>query len=246
MNLWLTLFLVGLASIGGSLIQGTTGFGYGIFVMIFFPTLLGAMPAAVGTSSMVSFGGLAALTWRYRKHVNWKLLPLPLVIYYIVSGICIKLSTQIDTGAAKMYLGLFLVVLAFYFSFFAGKIRIKINFFTTLIATTLSGTLSGFFAIGGPPMVIYYLSATQSKEEYLGTCQCFFFLTGLYTMLVRILTGIITLDLLKYVLVGYLGFGIGLLLAGRVVDRIDAEKMKKLIYAVIGASGFWLFVSNLL
>lgn len=246
MNLWPTLALVGLASIGGSLIQGTTGFGYGIFVMIFFPSLLGAMPAAVGTSSMVSFGGLAALTWRYRKHVNWRLLPLPLVIYYIVSGICIKLSTQIDTGSTKMYLGLFLVALAFYFSFFAGKIRIKINFFTTLIATSLSGILSGFFAIGGPPMVIYYLSATQSKEEYLGTCQCFFFLTGLYTMLVRILTGIITLELLKYVLVGYLGFGLGLLLAGRVVDRIDGEKMKKLIYAVIGASGLWLFASNLL
>lgn len=178
--------------------------------------------------------------------MNWRLLPLPLVIYYIVSGICIKLSTQIDTGSAKMYLGLFLVALAFYFSFFAGKIRIKINFFTTLIATSLSGILSGFFAIGGPPMVIYYLSATQSKEEYLGTCQCFFFLTGLYTMLVRILTGIITLELLKYVLVGYLGFGLGLLLAGRVVDRIDGEKMKKLIYAVIGASGLWLFASNLL
>ena len=36
----ITLLFVALASVGGGLIQGTTGFGYGIFVMIFFPALL--------------------------------------------------------------------------------------------------------------------------------------------------------------------------------------------------------------
>lgn len=239
----ITLLFVALASVGGGLIQGTTGFGYGIFVMIFFPALLPLL-GAVGCSSMISLGGLLILTLRYRKSIRWKYIPAPLAIYYVVSAFCIHLSTKLNTEALKGWLGLLLLVLALYFAFFSGKIKIKINALSTLIAATLSGFLSGFFAIGGPPMVIYYLSATKTKEEYLGSCQCFFLLTGLYTTVIRILNGIITADLLKFVAVGYVGMGVGLLVASAIIKRIDTETMKKAIYAVIGCSGLWLFISN--
>lgn len=167
-----TLLAVGLVSVVGGLIQGVSGFGFGIFAMTIFPSILPYL-FGVGLSSLISLVGMTGLLIRYRRYIHWQYLPVPVVFYMIFSTIAINLSTRLEADWLKTYLGLFLIVLAVYFAFFGGKIKIKPNILTAFIVSALSGTLSGLFSIGGPPMVIYYLAITKSKEEYLGTLQTF-------------------------------------------------------------------------
>ncbi|MBQ6836959.1 MAG: sulfite exporter TauE/SafE family protein [Clostridia bacterium] len=239
-----TLLIVGLVSIIGGLIQGVSGFGFGIFVMTIFPSILPYL-FGVGLSSIISIVGMAGIVIRYRKHIQWKYLPVPIAFYMIASTLAINLSTTLEADWLKTYLGLFLVVLAFYFAFLGGKIKIKPNVGTAFIVSTMSGILSGLFSIGGPPMVIYYLAITKSKEEYLGTLQTFFLCTGIYNALVRIFKGIITAEVIPFWIFGFVGMQLGIIVGSKLLKKIDGEKLKKIVYAVIGCAGAWMFISNL-
>ena len=239
-----TLLIVGLVSIIGGLIQGVSGFGFGIFVMTIFPSILPYL-FGVGLSSIIAIVGMLGIVIRYRKYIKWKYLPVPVAFYMIASTLSINLSTHLEADWLKTYLGLFLIALAIYFAFFGGKIKIKPNVGTAFIVSTMSGILSGLFSIGGPPMVIYFLAITKSKEEYLGTLQTFFLMTGIYNALVRIFKGIITAEVIPFWVIGFVGMQLGIIVGSKLLKKIDGEKLKKIVYAVIGCAGAWMFISNM-
>ena len=86
-------------------------------------------------------------------------------------------------------------------------------------------------------MVVYFLAAMDDKEQYLATIQFFFFTTGLYTMILRCVNGIYTLDLMPYTVIGLIAVILGKWIGGRIVDRIDTVTMKKIVYVFLGLSG---------
>ena len=70
-------------------------------------------------------------------------------------------------------------------------------------------------------------------------------MTCIYTTMLRVMNGILTLDLLPLVIPGMLGMAIGKSLGVRIVEKIDVKLMKKLIYAFLGLSGLITFLSNI-
>lgn len=232
----MTAAVVFAAPIVAGLIQAVTGFGAGIFMMIFFPALFPILNASALSSSISLFVS-GPQSWRYRKHVDWKVAVLPTIAYILVSTVSILLVPYLPTELLKKVFGVFMVILSIYFLTVSGKLKIRANVLSATICGTLSGILGGLFGIGGPPMVIFFLAALDSKEEYIGTIQLFFFITGLYTCIVRVIKGIYTLDLIPFTLLGLLGILIGQHIGSRIIDRIDAATMKKLVYLFLGFAG---------
>jgi hypothetical protein len=101
------------------------------------------------------------------------------------------------------------------------------------------------FSIGGPLMVLYFMSITDSKEEYLGTIQTFFAICAAYNLALRTYRGLFTMDLMGYALLGVVAIFLGLKLGNRVVDRIDDKMMQKIVCIMIGISGITTFLSAL-
>lgn len=232
----MTAAVVLVAPIVAGIIQTVTGFGAGIFMMIFFPMLFPILSASALSSSISLFvSGPQAL--RYRKHAKWKVALLPVVVYTIVSTVSIVLVPYLPTTLLKKVFGVFMVILSIYFLTVSGKFKIKANVFTGTICGSLSGLLGGLFGIGGPPMVIYFLAALDTKEEYSGTIQLFFFISGLYTCIVRIIKGIYTPDLIPYTFLGLAAILVGQHIGSKIMDRIDAATMKKLVYLFLGFAG---------
>jgi len=232
----MTAAVVFVAPIVAGLIQAVTGFGAGIFMMIFFPMLFPILNASALSSSISLFvSGPQAL--RYRKYAKWKVALLPVIVYTIVSTVSIVLVPYLPTALLKKVFGVFMVILSIYFLTVSGKFKIEANALTGTICGALSGILGGLFGIGGPPMVIYFLAALDTKEEYSGTIQLFFFISGLYTCIVRVFKGIYTMDLIPYTLLGLLGILIGQHIGSKIMDRIDAATMKKLVYLFLGFAG---------
>lgn len=233
------------ASIGGSIVQTTTGFGYGIFVMLFFPLFLPLLQASA-LSTIISMCLSASLAWKYRRHADFRSIWLPMFFYITVSSVAVWASTKVNIGGLKVYFGLFLMAVAAYFLFFAKLIHIKANHTTGAVCSAVSGAANGFFGIGGPPMVLYFLTlAGDDKLKYLATIQAFFFLTGISNVTSRALNGIITPDVLLLVIPGVLGQIIGQYMGLKVVGRIHTEKLKKLIYIFLAISGLLTFLTNL-
>ncbi len=242
----LEMLYVFLPSIFAGIIQTTTGFGAGIFVMLFFPLFMPILKASA-LSAMVSLTASALLAWQYRKIVDYKTMLVPAAFYFATSAYAINVASKMQMGTeVKAYFGLFLVAVAIYFIFFSERIKIKANIFSAAVCGSISGVASGVFGIGGPPMVLFVLAAVgDNKEKYIANTQFFFALTGIYATIVRAFSGIITIDLLPLVIPGMIGMWIGKVFGLKIVERIDVVTMKKMIYIFLALSGLLTFVTNI-
>lgn len=239
------MLYVFLPTVVAGIIQASCGFGSGIFMMLFFPLFMDMLPAA-GLSCLISLFSNIQLTVSYRKHIRYKTTVLPLLVYFIVSFAAVEIATVVDMEGLKAYFGLFLVGLAVYFIIFSDRIHIRGGVVSGLVCSAVSGIGGGFFGIAGPPMVVYFLAlAGDDKKCYIGTIQFFFFVTGLFVTVVRIMEGIITLKLLVLLIPGILGIFIGNLIGTKILSKINATVMRKMIYGFLALSGVVTFVTNL-
>lgn len=129
-----------------------------------------------------------------------------------------------------------MILLACYYLFFS-KNKQEMKKTVAYFCIILSAICDGFFGIGGPLMVVYFMSKTKSQEEYLGCLQMFFLINCIYNTLLRIYRGILVVDYLPMILLGAIGIILGSLIAKRLLKYIDEDKMRKFIYIVIGISG---------
>jgi len=236
--------VIAISALVAGFIQGISGFGAGMVSMCAVPYFLGVTSAAA-VSSCMSLSLNALMTYRYRHSIRTKPIWLPALFFILGSTVSIYFSTGVDRKLLKLILGVFLIALAVYFIYFSRKIRINTNMLTMFTCGFLSGVSDGLFGIGGPLMVLFFLAATQSKKEYLGTISLFFLIVGTYNLGMRIYRGIITAELLPYVLVSLAAVIAGLKIGNRVVDSIDETRLRKMVYALIGVSGLLTFATSL-
>ena len=239
---WLVLALSALA---GGTVQTVTGFGAAVVMMLFLPDFLGmiAAPAIVQT---ICAGLSIPLVIRFWKKANWRVCILPAVIYISCSAVIISLIGSFDLNVLKLLFGVFLVLLAAYFIFFAKTLKVKANIPTAILFSVISGVFSGLFGIGGPLMAVYFLAATEDKEQYVGTSQLFFAACNLFNLVMRCIRGIYTVDLIPMTIAGIAAINVGKWFGLKILDRLNQELMKKIVYAFIGIAGIVTIVQYFL
>ena len=222
--------------LSAGLLQGMTGFGAGIILMLYLPTLytVTGSAAITGAISVVLSG---FMVFQYRHFVEFKKVMKPTFLYMIICTLTIIISSMISTVYLKKGLGVFLILLACYYLFFS-KNKQEMKKAVACFCIILSAICDGFFGIGGPLMVVYFMSKTKSQEEYLGCLQMFFLINCLYNTFLRMYRGILVIDYLPMILLGAIGIVLGSLIAKRLLKYIDENKIRKFIYIVIGISGF--------
>ncbi len=228
------LLLVG---VGAGFVQRVSGFGLGIFAMLFLPYFMSEHTAAAAISSLFTVGTATYNAIRYRRDVPYKTI-LPLVCAALVMiPIAVRLSVWISGDLFKIILGVVLICLSIYFLFFNSRTAMRPTVKNGLIAGGVSGVLSGLFSTGGPPVVLYLTHATTNNVTYFAATQFYFCLTSIYVSVVRIINGVLTWDLFLYAVIGFVGCMIGNMLGTRVFDKLDANKLKKIIYIGMIISG---------
>ena len=232
-----------LASAFGGLIQGTCGFGCGILAMLGFSAFLPVNQAAAVTS-IINFGVTFPMVLRYRKHLSFRKIIVPFLIYTVSSILIIRFSTHLDAKLLKRIFGGFLMLLSIYHFTLAGKQPRKWTLPLTLFAFVVSGLGSGLFAVGGPMMVLYFLAHTDSNEEFLADTQMIFVLNALPTLYTRISSGLLTAGHIPYMIPGLIGVLGGFWIAGIIVKRIDKKRLTTVVYTVIGICGL-LFLAGM-
>ena len=79
------LFFIFLLAICASFIQRVSGFGFGIFVMIFFPLFLPSYGEATTLSGLLAGSTALIIAIRYFRDIEWKIM-LPLLLINIVTS----------------------------------------------------------------------------------------------------------------------------------------------------------------
>ena len=239
------IIYITLLAAGASFVQRTIGFGFGIFIMTALPFLMPSYGEAVTLSGLLSLTSATVVMLKYVKFVTWKRL-LPMVgAFVIFSTIAICLLDKIEGQAMRMILGIMLIVISLYFSFFKDKLQkvIRATRRWQLGTGTVSGMMGGLFGMHGPPVVLYLISSEPDKEHYMGMIQTYAVITNITMVIVRAYTGYVTPIVGTTYLYGLAGLAIGILTGNWAYKRIPNRLFTYVVYAYIGISGLIIFLT---
>ena len=229
-------FAAAATSAAGGFITAVCGFGMG-------PVTMSVLPYVMPYSRAVAVTGLFGLVlgliivWEGRRSVNVKTL-IPCAAAGLISS---SLAAGLSAGAAEKImvrgLGVLLMLLSVYSVFFSGRIKIRATPLNGLLAGAIGGTLTGMFSVGGPPIAIYMLAATESNDEYRSTLNAHFSIVNICAAASRFFAGSLTgRDFLAFLkLLTFLG--LGMWAGDKVFHRLDAAKLRKAVYAYLFAAG---------
>lgn len=234
-----------LVILGATFIQSVLGFGLGIFAMMFLPYLLASYGEATVLSALVSLISSFLASVFYFRHISWKNLIFPAASCAVFSYLSVKFMSSVSDNIMKIMLGVFLILLSAYLYFFSKKVQIPANWVTGLVAGGLSGILGGLFAMGGPPVVIYYMQSEKSPVSYMGTIQMYFVLTNIINVLVKVQAGYVTRNVLLIWISSILAMGAGVLLGKKLFKKINGEILRKIVYAMMAVCGVINVVTSL-
>lgn len=231
---WIALML--LAAVLASLVQGVTGFGSGIMLMIFLSAML-PIGQSAGVATMTMVLAEVALVWRYHRFIKLQRVIWPFVVYAGVATWSVHLGQVLPVHLLKGLLGALLISLAVYFTVSRGDGSKPFPLIVTLGFMVISGFFNGLFGIGGPLMALYFLTLAKSKEEYLASIQTFFLIDTVYVTALRFATQVLHVGDVKFVAVGMVGTLIGTLIANRIVTQLNVRTITRIVYVFIGLAG---------
>ena len=232
----LHIFLLVAVGIGAGFVQRVSGFGLGIFSMLFLPYFIPSHTAAA-ISCLFSVGTSTYNAIRYRKNINFKTV-LPLILAAAVSiPIAVYFSVHVPKRIFEILLGSVLIALSIYFVFFNKRIKFHPTPLGGVVAGAVGGTLNGLFSTGGPPVVLYLSHAAENNAVYFATIQFYFCFTNIYATATRAINGVVTREVLLYGVIGFAGCMLGDLIGRSVFDKLDGDKLKLIIYVGMIVSG---------
>lgn len=228
--------------------QRTAGFGFGIFLIPLL-LLLGIMGgdyrSVVSLSSMMAATLSLITILNLRKSLNWRFIWPLLIVFMPTSALFSYIMFGTDASWLKIILGVTLILLSIYFTFFKKDgIKINPNWFNTIGLGSLSGLMGGLFSMQGPPVVYYYLSTQKTKEEYMAQTQCFFLLGNLWMTILRAGEGIITAEVGKNYLIAIAGCLLGMWIGAHVYNKMNKDLLLKVIYIFLAYSGVSMIISH--
>ena len=238
------LYIILLAA-GASFVQRTIGFGFGIFIMTALPFLMPSYGEAVTLSGLLSLTSAAVVMFRYLKYVTWKRF-LPIVASFVIfSTLAISLLDKIEGQAMRIILGIVLIVISLYFSFFKEKLQkiIRPTSGWQLGAGAASGVMGGLFGMHGPPVVLYLVASEPDKDHYMGMIQTYAFVTNVTMLAVRAWNGYVTHTVGSTYLYGLAGLALGVLAGNWAYSRIPNRIFTYVVYAYIAFSGLIILLT---
>ena len=233
------LIYITLLAAGASFVQRTIGFGFGIFIMTALPFLMPSYGEAVTLSGLLSLTSATVVMLKYVKYVTWQRL-LPMVAAFVLfSTIAICLLDRIEGQAMRIVLGIMLIIISIYFSFFKDKLQkvIRPTKRWQLGTGSVSGIMGGLFGMHGPPVVLYLISSEPDKDHYMGMIQTYAVITNITMVIVRIWNGYVTPAVGMTYLYGLSGLAIGVIAGNWAYRRIPNRLFTYIVYAYICISG---------
>ena len=231
-----SMLYVALVSVVGMTIQSSAGFGYGMLAMSIFPLFMSYTDALV-VSALTSLPCNLILTLRHRKHVNIKMLLLPLIAFAVANAISTSFLVGMADALMRRALGATLILLAAYYLFFTSRVHIKASKLSGSICGGISGTLSSLFGMGGPPMALYLLDTTSEMQEYHANIFCFFVISQTNQFLVRAYSGLVSPDTIQLLWPSIVGMGVGVLISMRLIKNMNLKTLRYFIYTFMAIMG---------
>ncbi len=236
MPAWAVFLIVILAAGVAGAIQTVSGFGAGVLLLLVLSQFFDMLTAPAVNLLVCTFL-CSTLAWKLRKSIRLRLILIPLIPYLISSALVNLVVDRIDLRLLGILFGVFQILLCLYHLLWARRVRGGSSPAVGAVCGFLSGITAGFFGVGGPFLAVYLIAASPSKESYTANMQIVFCITNAVIFAGKLMKGLFTPGQLPIALAGAVGVLLGQWLGGRFTDRLDGEKMRRIVYLFIGLSG---------
>ena len=234
----MTLLFVFLLTIVASFIQRVSGFGFGIFVMMFFPFFLPSYGESVMLSGLLAGSTALMIAMRNWKYIRWRMMGWVVFFNVLLSFLATEYMRSMSNDTLKQCLGVMLILIAFYFMFGEGKMgKIFKSKPAQITIGSISGVMGGMFAMPGPPVVLYCVSTLEDKREYVTTLQAFSVVFNVFYTLFRAKAGFYSDDTWLCWVIGIGGAIIGSSIGARCFELISNRTLKFIVYGMMIISG---------
>ncbi len=235
MNIWLVTF-VSITVILAAFVQTTSGFAFALIALELWPLVL---PVAAATHLLMLSGFLVLtiVTVQHRSHINYRLVILPSIVAAAGNALGLYLVDTVPETLMIRVLGGLLIILAFTLIFSGERLRFRPTVVNASAAGAVSGVMNGMFNIPGPPMVLYYSTVTDSKEEYIATIQFFFWIALVQRIILVFLTSTISREVWLLTPFAIAGSMIGMLLGFRVFRSLSTIQVRQAVFGLMIVTG---------
>lgn len=231
------LIWAGIIMFGGSLAQGTIGFGLGLIAVPLLVEAGFSLSQAVALTTLAIGIQVIVGAWQLRAHIPWDdVKPAAIVRFLTVAlGVLLLLNVEtMDAAAVKRLVGIG-VLLGVMARVAAGKIaQREWSGAATIAAFGLSGVLQGLVAMGGPPLVLWLTTRDfQPRQARAFTMTLFLFNAPVQVLLLLFLSQSMSLEVILMALalapLIYIGTTIGV----RIGDRFSKPLLNRVALTVL-------------
>lgn len=185
-----------------------------------------------------------AVTWVYRRHIDWKLAIAPLCMVLAGDALGVLLLKNVDVTAMKAVFGVVLILLSVeqLWRELRGKPTRAGHPALMLTLGISAGVLCGMFGVGA--LLAAYLSrVTTDDATYKGTMSIIFTIENFFRVIAYSATGLLTAISLTRAAILLPFMGAGLFLGIRLSNRLNARTMRLIIGVMLLLSGLPLLLT---
>jgi len=241
--MWELIFVLAILFVG-SLIQGASGFGFGLFSMGLLPLLLPFKDSTLLVLALTIVISLHVAV-KFRKSIRSK--DLLSILSFALAGRVLSfliLTFYGETEIMRKLLGLVLIGMVVYLYMSEKKAyapSLGKPIFPMLIGL-IGGVIGGIFAVGGPFFVFYFLMRYKEKESYHANLQASFVIMNSFTILLHGIHGDFTNSFVLYFLLGTVAVLAGVRAGLKWFERLPHVQIKKLASFIVFAAGINLLI----
>ncbi|PJG84891.1 sulfite exporter TauE/SafE family protein [Conservatibacter flavescens] len=231
----------------GSFTQGLTGFGLALIsvpLLSLFIDVKLAVPIAGIFGWLVTF----PIVWKMRAHIQWRIAIVLFIGSLPGSYLGADLLKQLSPQIILMLMGIVLIFASLY-SLYSQKVLFKSSSNSlSLFVGFCSGALGASVGEPGPPVIAYTSMLPLNKDQTKSTLVCFFMLQMIGAISGFWSKGLLTNDVLLYVIKTIPLFIIGLYLGMFIYQLLNKYSINyhRIIYSILLIVGGILIIKSIL
>ncbi len=218
------------------LMQGLTGFGFGIVAMALLPLWM-EFKLAAATVAAINLPVCLWTLWANRQHFQWR--DAAGLMFGVVIGAPIGVAL-LHWGRSEVLVRCLGAVMCGFAVLDPLLIRLKLGpipRWCSLPLGVVSGIFGGAFNIGGPPAVAYVYSQPWTKQQIIAVLQAMFSVSAILRVTLQGRFGLLTRDVWQVFAWSLIPVLLGIWLGGRLLRNATQSQLKTGVLAFVFVMG---------
>jgi len=216
--------LIGILMLGG-LVQGTAGFGFGLFTMGMLAIMIPVQDAVV-LVSILSLGSILLNLWSVRHDIEWR-QALPIIVTALpATALGVYLLGQLPTETLRAGIAIMIVGGCLAALISPHEAAIESSWPWAYLAGAVGGVFGGGLNMSGPPVVLYSLFRGWEKTLAKGVMSAYFLAVSCVRVPLLFASGYATWPLVRQALLLFVPALAASYAGTQLFDRLNAQAFR--------------------